>query len=239
MSARDPILSSSSRQSELAADSSVLLSSLEYPLCLRSLNGDFVYSNMKFSECIKGFEYSISEWFERLPVETRCQMLSCELDALSSPNLATFMNLNVERIYQFSVLFNNVVVNKTMYISWSFFDKLIFKENNSYFRLGTKIKSLDKRNPAVILEPAYYKVFCLYFSGFTHDFISSLLKINVGTSKNRVSKAYSLIGIIGRDEMVLYLKTNSYFESVLDYAFHLISCNNESDILKALKRDVD
>lgn len=236
MSARDPILSSSARQSELTTDSYVFLSNLEYPLCLRNLDGEFVYTNSKFVEYIKGYEYSITEWFNRLPVETRCELLSCELGALASPNIGTFMNLDIEKSYQYCVLFYKIVIDGTEYATWSFFDKLLFKENGFYFGLKRKIKSLDSRNPAIVLEPPYYKVFCLYFSGFSHEFISSLLKVNVGTSKNRISKAYSIFGISGRDEMILYLKSNSYLHSVIDHAFYLISICSEKNVIIAAKK---
>lgn len=237
MSARDPILSSSSRQSELMTDSYVFLSNLEYPICLRNLDGDFVYTNLKFIECIKGYEYSILEWFNRLPVETRCELLSCELDSLISPNVATFMNLYIEQSYQFCVLFNKVMIDGTEYISWSFFDKLLFKENSFFSGLKRKIKTLESRHPALVLEPPCYNVFCLYFSGFTHEFSSSLLGVNVGTSKNRISKAYSLFGISGKDEMILFLESNSYLKSVIDHAFSLISSRNEEMVVAAIKKE--
>lgn len=237
MSARDPILSSSARQSELATDSYLFLSNLEYPLCLRSLDGEFLYSNPKFAECIKGYEYSIEDWFNRLPVETRCELLSCELDSLISPNIATFMNLDIEQSYKFCVLFYKIMIDSIEYVAWSFFDKLLFIESGFYSGLKRKIKSLESRHPAIVLEPPCYNVFCLYFSGFTHEFTSSLLRINVGTSKNRISKAYSLFGISGRDEMILFLKSNSYLQSVMDHAFNLIRICKEEMVIAATKKE--
>lgn len=236
MSARDPILSSSARQSELATDSYLFLSNLEYPLCLRSLDGEFLYSNPKFAECIKGYEYSIEDWFNRLPFETRCELLSCELNAFASSNVATYMHLEIDNSYLYSVLFYKIAVNGCECAAWSFFDKVLFNEGAFYPGLKKRINGTGFRNPALILEPSCYKVFCLYFSGLTHEFISSLLRINIGTSKNRISKAYTLLGISGRDEMILYLKSNSYLQSVMGYAFYLISLYSEERIINAIKK---
>lgn len=226
MSARDPIRSAcpsqSDSQSKLDFDIFSIFSHYETPVCIRDSKGFFVYSNEMFSEYIKGYEYDSAFWFDRLPVDLKCNLLMSELDALSDSKSVVLNNLIIDTSFHWYVFFQRISIHNVNFIVWVFIKDVFFNDQVMCKRITKDFIVKGVGNPALILEPGVYQNFCLYFSGFSHEFISNLLGVTLGTSKKRVSKAYALLGTSGRDEMILYLKVNSFLHGVQNYAFELI-----------------
>lgn len=193
------------------------------PVCVRSAHGNFVYSNLKFDEYIKGNEFSCEKWFGKLPIELQYNFVSSELSAFTDDNVAVTLKFFKDSTYEWHVLFEPYVFNGGMFVIWRFFKELIPIELT--LNHDVKIFPFTKNaiNPCLILEPGYMQVFSLYFSGFSHDFISSVLMVSTTTSKNRISKIYNKFGIYNRDSMLLYLHANKMYGRINEYALTLIN----------------
>lgn len=222
MSARDLMRSSDSSQSLQDASGFKLFDKSEVPICVRNSSGHFVYSNSAFSDVIKGSEYDAAYWFEKLPLELKCTLLEKEVDALASPDLAIIKSVMVDDYFYWCVLFRVIFVNSERYVTWCFIKDVVFDSENVRCLSHGLNHTYDVKNPALVLEPGVYQSFCLFFSGFTHEFIARLLSVTSGTSKNRISKSYSVMGVENKDDMILYLKVNSFLSGVHRYAFELI-----------------
>ncbi|EAX1823558.1 hypothetical protein [Pseudocitrobacter faecalis] len=238
MSARDLMRYSDLSQSPQIHSCFEIFSQMEVPVCIRNSHGEFVFSNSLFSEYIKGSEYEASFWFGKLPFELQCAILNKELDAQANPQMTVIKSVIIDDTFHWYILFQVIKSESESFIVWSFVKDLVFSGGSLRSIENTKLKIKDSLNPALVLEPGVYKTFCLYFSGFSHEFIAKLLGVGVGTSKNRISKSYSLMGIYGRDSMIIYLQSNSYLHGIQMYAFELINAqfsksNNIPNIYKA------
>ena len=230
MSARDLMRSSDSSQSQQEATRFKIFDNSEVPICIRNSSGVFVYSNHNFSNVIKGCEYDSAYWFEKLPLEIKCLLLESEVEALANADVAMIKSVIIEGSFYWCVLFQVIHINSEIFIAWSFLKDVVFSSLNSKYISYVAGDVNYLKNPALVLEPGVYQSFCLFFSGFSHEFISKLLCVTSGTSKNRISKSYSIMGVDNKDDMLLYLKANSFLPSVHRYAFELISakCNHLS-----------
>ena len=230
MSARDLMRSSDSSQSQQEATRFKIFDNSEIPICIRNSSGVFVYSNHNFSNVIKGCEYDSAYWFEKLPLEIKCLLLESEVEALANADVAMIKSVIIEGSFYWCVLFQVIYINSEIFIAWSFLKDVVFSSLNSKYISYVAGDVNYLKNPALVLEPGVYQSFCLFFSGFSHEFISKLLCVTSGTSKNRISKSYSIMGVDNKDDMILYLKANSFLPSVHRYAFELISakCNHLS-----------
>ena len=230
MSARDLMRSSDSSQSQQEATRFKIFDNSEIPICIRNSSGVFVYSNHNFSNVIKGCEYDSAYWFEKLPLEIKCLLLASEVEALANADVAMIKSVIIEGSFYWCVLFQVIYINSEIFIAWSFLKDVVFSSLNSKYISYVAGDVNYLKNPALVLEPGVYQSFCLFFSGFSHEFISKLLCVTSGTSKNRISKSYSIMGVDNKDDMLLYLKANSFLPSVHRYAFELISakCNHLS-----------
>ncbi|HIE1239986.1 TPA: hypothetical protein ACXJU5_004118 [Enterobacter ludwigii] len=223
MSARDLMRSSDSSQSQQEATRFKIFDNSEIPICIRNSSGVFVYSNHNFSNVIKGCEYDSAYWFEKLPLEIKCLLLESEVEALANADVAMIKSVIIEGSFYWCVLFQVIYINSEIFIAWSFLKDVVFSSLNSKYISYVAGDVNYLKNPALVLEPGVYQSFCLFFSGFSHEFISKLLCVTSGTSKNRISKSYSIMGVDNKDDMILYLKANSFLPSVHRYAFELIS----------------
>ncbi|RSB26232.1 hypothetical protein [Enterobacter cloacae] len=223
MSARDLMRSSDSSQSQQEATRFKIFDNSEIPICIRNSSGVFVYSNHNFSNVIKGCEYDSAYWFEKLPLEIKCLLLESEVEALANADVAMIKSVIIEGSFYWCVLFQVIYINSEIFIAWSFLKDVVFSSLNSKCISYVAGDVSYLKNPALLLEPGVYQSFCLFFSGFSHEFISRLLCVTSGTSKNRISKSYSIMGVDNKDDMILYLKANSFLPSVHRYAFELIS----------------
>lgn len=223
MSARDLMRSSDSSQSQQEATRFKIFDNSEIPICIRNSSGVFVYSNHNFSNVIKGCEYDSAYWFEKLPLEIKCLLLESEVEALANADVAMIKSVIIEGSFYWCVLFQVIYINSEIFIAWSFLKDVVFSSLNSKYISIVAGDVNYLKNPALVLEPGVYQSFCLFFSGFSHEFISKLLCVTSGTSKNRISKSYSIMGVDNKDDMILYLKANSFLPSVHRYAFELIS----------------
>lgn len=223
MSARDLMRSSDSSQSQQEATRFKIFDNSEVPICIRNSSGVFVYSNHNFSNVIKGCEYDSAYWFEKLPLEIKCLLLASEVEALANADVAMIKSVIIEGSFYWCVLFQVIHINSEIFIAWSFLKDVVFSSLNSKCISYAAGDVNYLKNPALVLEPGVYQSFCLFFSGFSHEFISKLLCVTSGTSKNRISKSYSIMGVDNKDDMLLYLKANSFLPSVHRYAFELIS----------------
>ena len=223
MSARDLMRSSDSSQSQQEATRFRIFDNSEIPICIRNSSGVFVYSNHNFSNVIKGCEYDSAYWFEKLPLEIKCLLLESEVEALANADVAMIKSVIIEGSFYWCVLFQVIYINSEIFIAWSFLKDVVFSSLNSKYISYVAGDVNYLKNPALVLEPGVYQSFCLFFSGFSHEFISKLLCVTSGTSKNRISKSYSIMGVDNKDDMILYLKANSFLPSVHRYAFELIS----------------
>ncbi|WP_336819720.1 MULTISPECIES: hypothetical protein [unclassified Cedecea] len=223
MSARDLMRSSDSSQSQQEATGFKIFDNSEIPICIRNSSGVFVYSNHNFSNVIKGCEYDSAFWFEKLPLEIKCLLLESEVEALANADVAMIKSVIIEGSFYWCVLFQVIYINSEIFIAWSFLKDVVFSSLNSKCISYVAGDVSYLKNPALVLEPGVYQSFCLFFSGFSHEFISKLLCVTSGTSKNRISKSYSIMGVDNKDDMILYLKANSFLPSVHRYAFELIS----------------
>ena len=230
MSARDLMRSSDSSQSQQEATRFKIFDNSEIPICIRNSSGVFVYSNHNFSNVIKGCEYDSAYWFEKLPLEIKCLLLASEVEALANADVAMIKSVIIEGSFYWCVLFQVIHINSEIFIAWSFLKDVVFSSLNSKCISYAAGDVNYLKNPALVLEPGVYQSFCLFFSGFSHEFISKLLCVTSGTSKNRISKSYSIMGVDNKDDMLLYLTANSFLLSVHRYAFELISakCNHLS-----------
>ncbi|EJK1259033.1 hypothetical protein NKZ99_004234 [Salmonella enterica] len=222
MSARDLMRSSECSQSLEVQSCFNLYIQAEMPVCIRDSFGNFVFSNPLFSEYIKGSEYDASFWFSKIPLSLQHAILKKELDALANPQMAVIKSVIMDGNFHWYILFQVLRINSHNYIRWSFVKDVVFSGGSLRSIETARVRKRDSLNPALVLEPGVYKTFCLYFSGFSHEFSSRLLGVGLGTSKKRISKAYSLMGIDGRDEMIIYLQANSYLHGIQMYAFELI-----------------
>ena len=222
MSARDLMRSSDSSQSQQEATRFRIFDNSEIPICIRNSSGVFVYSNHNFSNVIKGCEYDSAYWFEKLPLEIKCLLLESEVEALANADVAMIKSVIIEGSFYWCVLFQVIYINSEIFIAWSFLKDVVFSSLNSKYISYVAGDVNYLKNPALVLEPGVYQSFCLFFSGFSHEFISKLLCVTSGTSKNRISKSYSIMGVDNKDDMILYLKANSFLPSVHRYAFELI-----------------
>jgi len=222
MSARDPIRSSVISQSSLTENLFTIFTSTEMPVCIRDGNGNFIFNNSVFTEFIKGFEYSVDVWFKKLPMHIQLELLKCEIDLLSNSGSVVISKAFMEHSFDCYVLLQKITIGDRNFTAWLFLKKVLYSgevlipELNKFFR-GREIK-----NPALTLEVNVYQTFCLYFSGFSHEFISGLLGVTRSASKKRISKAYTLLNINGKDEMLLFLRANSFLHDVHKYAFLII-----------------
>ncbi|MFK3915110.1 hypothetical protein ACI2JI_24005 [Enterobacter cancerogenus] len=233
MSARDLMRSSDSSQSQQEATRFKIFDNSEVPICIRNSSGVFVYSNHNFSNVIKGCEYDSAYWFEKLPLELKCALLEKEVDALANPDMAIIKSFVIEDYFYWCVLFQVVCIDSESYILWHFIRDVVFSQANGRDLNHIVNDVFEIKNPALVLEPGVYQSFCLFFSGFTHDFISRLLSVTSGASKKRISKAYSIMEIDSKDDMILYLKTHSFLPSIHRYAFELI--NSKCNLLRKAK----
>lgn len=157
-------------------------------------------------------------------------LLASEVEALANADVAMIKSVIIEGSFYWCVLFQVIHINSEIFIAWSFLKDVVFSSLNSKCISYAAGDVNYLKNPALVLEPGVYQSFCLFFSGFSHEFISKLLCVTSGTSKNRISKSYSIMGVDNKDDMLLYLKANSFLPSVHRYAFELISakCNHLS-----------
>lgn len=230
MSARDPIPSFCPRQSEMMRDNSLFLSSLDYPLCLRSSEGHFLYSNAKFSEVVKGHEYNEDKWFNNLPTYIQLELLKCEIAILSSSDCIVLSKAFRDHSFECIVLFQKVLYEGIFCSSWSFIKNVVYSDEVSMADSKNTFKGKPVRNPILVFEPNVYHTFCLYFTCFTHEFIARILSVSVNTTKKRISKCYQTLGIENKDEMILYLKAGGYLQSINDHAFRIIRERYRADL---------
>ena len=203
MSARDLMRSSDSSQSQQEATRFKIFDNSEIPICIRNSSGVFVYSNHNFSNVIKGCEYDSAYWFEKLPLEIKCLLLESEVEALANADVAMIKSVIIEGSFYWCVLFQVIYINSEIFIAWSFLKDVVFSSLNSKYISYVAGDVNYLKNPALVLEPGVYQSFCLFFSGFSHEFISKLLCVTSGTSKNRISKSYSIMGVDNKDDMIL------------------------------------
>lgn len=222
MSAHDHMCYSESSQSELAGCNFSIYSQSETPICIRDSNGNFVYSNAMFSECVKGTEYTSEFWFSKLDGDMQYILLARELETLANPLTASVIKVVIDGSYHWHVLFQVSRINGTDFIIWSFLNNVIvYKETMT--ASGIRLPSvLNVVHPALSLESQDYEAFCLFFSGLSHKCISKYLGITPATSRNRIARAYERIGLSDRDSMILYLNVNSFLPSIHAYASSLI-----------------
>lgn len=227
MSATDRNHSQSSSQSESKLGHFKSFDFIQSPVCIRDAHGNFVYFNDKFKESIKGTQFSCERWFSLLPVELQYGFVSNELTAFNDRNIAATIEVIIEMHYHWYVLFESFTLNSQMYVVWRFFNKIMSSKVSA--NDGLKKIALGKNaiDPMAVLEPGYLQVFCLYFSGFSHEFISTVLGITTTTSKKRVSKIYSRFGVFNRDDMIVYMHSNQLYVRVNQFAIELIKNNVE------------
>lgn len=223
MSARDPIRSSSARQSNLMRDHYLFLSAIDYPLCLRSAEGDFLYSNAKFTEDVKGYEYNEKAWFEKLPIHVQLELLKCELELLANSDCVVLSKVFIDHSFECSVLFLKTILEGRVFASWLFIKGVIYTDSMILPESKKRFRGKELVNPVLVLEPNVYQTFCLFFSGFSHDFIAGILGVSVNATKKRISKSYQILDIGSKDEMILYLRAGSYFQNIHDTAFRIIN----------------
>lgn len=222
MSARDPIRSSAISQSSLAENLFRIYSSSATPVCIRDGEGSFIYNNFVFTEFIKGFEYSVDIWFDKLPSYIRLELLKCEIDLLSISESIVLSKAFMEHSFDCYVLLQKITIDNHTFTAWHFVKKVLHSGEVSIPELNKVFRGREVKNPALTMEANVYQTFCLYFTGFSHEFISGLLGVTPSASKKRISKAYTLLNINSKDEMLLFLRANSFLDNVHKYAFLII-----------------
>jgi len=222
MSARDRILSLCPRQSEMMRDNYLFLSSLDYPLCVRNSEGNFLYSNAKFSEDVKGHDYDEATWFSNLPAHIQLELLKCELEVLSSSNCVVLSKVFQDHSFECMVVFQKILHANVFCASWLFIKNVIYSDEINPSDSKNTFKGKPVRNPKLAFEPNVYHTFCLFFTCFSHEFIANILSVSVNATKKRISKCYQTLGIENKDEMILYLKAGGYLLGIHDTAFRII-----------------
>ncbi|MEZ2578090.1 hypothetical protein [Buttiauxella ferragutiae] len=226
MSARDPIRSACHSQSD-PEDNPFhffsLLSHFKSPVCVRNSHGDFIYFNDEFSECIKGYEYNSKHWFSHLSIEQQLEFSSAELTSFMSSEAVVVLNFLIKTEYYWVVSFSSLHIGSEIYSVWNFYKRIDYKNETRVNSLSGFFSIKEKVDMSCIFKPGHWQVFCLYVSGFSHEFIGLLLNISPDTSKNRISKIHSSINIRSRDELIIYVISNDLHDQVKAYSLTLIN----------------
>jgi len=202
MCARDRNKTNSSGQSKSNEILYSLINSSSVPTCVRDDSGNFVLYNNAFYELIIPCAFNASEWFSSIPTSYQIKIRMCELQSYADSSATLFINKSplIDDFDQ--VTFEKININCTCYIVWRLFNS--FEKFPFFGRFNFLIK-FNNRDLCV---------FSLFFSGFSHDFISKRMNISIRTSKAIIKKVYDSLGLKNKDDVIKIIYLENIFRVV-------------------------
>lgn len=213
MCARDPSQTHSLRQTNSLHCLKELIDFSLYPICVRDTNGLFVLTNISFEQEMLYGNRNADGWFSGLPIDISLLLSESELISYSQncpflTPLSLVMNGSI-----WDVCFQVLSFKKNNYSVWHFYHPSI----NNKLSIGKlpskyqKISVYDYRNDNTLL---HWNVLNLYLSGFSHESISRILSISVGSSKNYITDAHRFFKTKSRDDIIIFMYVSGFYLNV-------------------------
>lgn len=137
------------------------------------------------------------------------------------------------------VIEENIVVNGKM---WDFIVTKLIIENNTitvwkFSRIYRKIGMANRFSSNILnaitsfkeivaeLNESQRNTLALYYLGASHNFISKILNISVGTSKNRILHIQNNIPIDNKDEIFIIIHVSGMSLVFIKHVIRLLSTN--------------
>ncbi|HIB5996381.1 TPA: hypothetical protein ACWXCU_004646 [Klebsiella pneumoniae] len=194
------------------------------PICIRENSGEFLICNKSFSEFFLR-ELKLTEWLSSVDFEISHKLCELEIEAYS-------LDIGV-------VIEENIVVNGKM---WDFIVTKLIIENNTitvwkFSRIYRKIGMANRFSSNILnaitsfkeivakLNESQRNTLALYYLGASHNFISKILNISVGTSKNRILHIQNNIPIDNKDEIFIIIHVSGMSLVFIKHVIRLLSTN--------------
>ncbi|MEC5319391.1 hypothetical protein VSX61_10635 [Brenneria populi subsp. brevivirga] len=201
-----------------------------HPICIRGNNGIFLICNRSFSESFLD-DLKLTEWLSNLDFETSHKLCDLEIEVYS---------LEVGIIIE-----ENIIINGH---TWDFIITKLTIENMvitvwEFSRIYRKIGSGKKFRPQIMeainilkttisnLNESQRNNLALYCLGASHNLISKILNISVGTSKNRIRDIQNKLPINNKEDIFIIIHISGISFILLKYIAQLIT-NNVNRLLK-------
>lgn len=207
MCARDPSKTNSSGQSKSNEILYSLINLSSIPACVRDDSGNFVVYNRAFYELISPHALSASQWFSLISTDYQAKIRMSELRSCADNSATLFINNSPVIDGCDQITFEKIQVGYSGYIVWRLFYSYERLPNFGRFSFLLNVDSRD------------VYVFSLFFSGFSHDFISKSMNISIRTSKAIIKKVYDLLDLKNKDDVIRVI----YMENI----FRIIQRNTE------------
>ena len=202
MCARDRSETNSSGQSKSNEILYSLINSSSVPTCVRDSGGNFVVYNSAFYELISPYALNASEWFSLISTNHQAKICMCEIRSYAGNSATLFIN-NSPVINGFDqITFEKIDIDCTCYIVWKLFYS--YGKLPSYGRFSFLL-NFNNRDVCV---------FSLFFSGFSHDFISKRMNISIRTSKSIIKKVYDILDLNNKDDVISVIYMEDIFRMV-------------------------
>lgn len=217
MCSMDRIENTTTSQLEFLRELQITVNLSGHPACVRLPDGSFSNYNLSFATTFL-CNVNVKAWFES--IET---FSSLRISALDTEIYVTEQKIFIEE---------NVTINGE---KWDFIvEKMSFKGNEftlwkfchlqrGGFLLSPARNNLISKvnafkNAVLVLSDVQLETLSLYSFGASHQIISEVLNISVGTSKNRINRIYSNLPVKTKDEVFYLLYASglamSFFRSV-------------------------
>ncbi|MGE0968593.1 sigma factor-like helix-turn-helix DNA-binding protein (plasmid) [Klebsiella sp. WOUb02] len=225
----DRIESQKLSQSEFFRNLQGLVRFSDQPTCLRLRCGNFLCRNSSFDHAfLKSVDFN--HWFESIEINTSLRLSALEAE-IYADNKFVFVEENLSiNGFRWDVIIEKIFYMNTEATVWKFCHirrgAFLMSPRNTQF-----INQINDFKMAIsLLNDVQHETFALYILGASHQCISQVLNISVGTSKNRINRILALLPEQIRDDVFILAFASGVVVSLFRTANELL-CRNVTKML--------
>ncbi|MCP9269136.1 hypothetical protein M5U04_13830 [Xenorhabdus sp. XENO-1] len=178
----------------------------ECPVCVRNESCDFALNNLRFNSVISS-QFSPDEWFSELSTDLKLLMRKSEINVLSHPEKSSILKNVLINDFRWMILIDAIWIDDKKYTMWKFLREGSVLERDFKYPLNSCFDIPERFIFCKKMNGTEWNVFCLYFSGFGHFYISKRMNISVRTSKSIIKRVYEYMEFTSenKDDVIHYL----------------------------------
>ena len=225
MCARDPSQTASASQTKSFLSIKEMFSYSPNPVCIRNNTGSFIYQNNIFNKEMLNDEVDVNLWFSNLPLDISILLSQTEIEMFIHTDLVFILNeLCIGNRY-WTIHFQTILFEDDVYSVWIFYSSLLVvsqKSNQNFFCKAFDHQIYDYRNQKKLVQ---WNALNLHLAGLTHEAISKLLSISVGSSKNYITDSHDFFKISSRDDLILLIYSNNTYLQINENVKNILKRN--------------
>lgn len=215
MCARDPSKNTSCGQLDSTELLRHFIDLFPYPSCIRDSFGNFVLFNDWFAQIFLPNQTKPADWLSSLSTNLSLDILSVEINSFSDPNCLNTIECIPLGNFHWDLNFHLLINESNPLCLWTFFyhKSSLWNDRN---QLTTNYHYELIKDFKINSTELQWKIYILHVFGISHDVISRILSLHIGTSRNIVSYIHKYFRVSTKNELIVIMYESGLAVSILN-----------------------